>query len=324
MLSTRTHTRLRHIHREIERQRYPSGERLAKELGVGKKTIQRLVKDLKDYYGAEIGHDAERQGYYYKQAPTNLVTALGGVQIDEKDRVPLALGAKALEFVELKDEAKSLRRWIRSISGESLEIPLQELDRIISFQDQGKSLVLHKDLRTLLEAIIRHQSVRFNYRTAYTGEFRERKVDPYHLSYRDGSWYLIGYSHERKGTRVFNLVRCGSIERLRKESFSDPGFDPQSYFLDAGIIQNGKAEAVHWSFHPDVVPRVEERNYHYNYIRKPYLDDDGYLHLEFLHPMVESLVSTVLSFGPDIEVHAPDSLRQQVREKLAQAAKLYG
>ena len=35
----------------------------------------------------------------------------------------------------------------------------------------------------------------------------DRKVDPYHLVFRSGQFYLIGYSHERDAVRVFRLSR---------------------------------------------------------------------------------------------------------------------
>ena len=60
-----------------------------------------------------------------------------------------------------------------------------------------------------------------------------RKVDPYHLLFRDGQFYLLGYSHERDAIRVFRLSRIrGKVAYATKaeRDFRRPtDFDPRVY-----------------------------------------------------------------------------------------------
>ena len=60
-----------------------------------------------------------------------------------------------------------------------------------------------------------------------------RKVDPYHLLFEGGQFYLVGYSHERDDVRVFRLSRIrGKVAYATKaeHDFQRPAdFDPRGY-----------------------------------------------------------------------------------------------
>lgn len=59
-------------------------------------------------------------------------------------------------------------------------------------------------LAPLFGAIAHRATVRFTYK----GE--ERTVDPYHLAFRKGWWYLSAYDHDRQAERQFRLDRFAS------------------------------------------------------------------------------------------------------------------
>ena len=65
------------------------------------------------------------------------------------------------------------------------------------------------------------------------GETEKRKVDPFHLVFRGGQFYLIGHSHERDAVRVFRLSRIqGKVGYASKaeHDFSPPeDFDRRDY-----------------------------------------------------------------------------------------------
>src|SRR5919205_634643 len=46
-------------------------------------------------------------------------------------------------------------------------------------------------------AISRRKTIEFSYYSLQRDEVSERRVDPYHLVFRNGQFYLIGHSHER-------------------------------------------------------------------------------------------------------------------------------
>ena len=82
-------------------------------------------------------------------------------------------------------------------------------------------------------AISRRKTIEFNYYTMERDATEDRKVDPYHLVFRSGQFYLIGRSHERDAVRVFRLSRIqGKVSYATKaeHDFTTPDdFDRRDY-----------------------------------------------------------------------------------------------
>ena len=66
---------------------------------------------------------------------------------------------------------------------------------------------LSQRLAKIETAIFRQKTITFDYYSLQRDSLDARKVDPYHLLFRDGQFYLIGRSHERDAMRVFRLDR---------------------------------------------------------------------------------------------------------------------
>src|ERR671910_718535 len=82
-------------------------------------------------------------------------------------------------------------------------------------------------------AIYRRKRIEFEYYTMQSDATALRKVDPYHLLFEGGQFYLVGYSHERDDVRVFRLSRIrGKVAYSTKaeHDFQRPAdFDPRLY-----------------------------------------------------------------------------------------------
>ena len=92
---------------------------------------------------------------------------------------------------------------------------------------------LSQRLSKIETAISRRKTIEFTYYTMERDETEKRKVDPYHLVFRGGQFYLIGHSHEREAVRVFRLSRIqGKVGYASKaeHDFSPPeNFDRRDY-----------------------------------------------------------------------------------------------
>src|SRR5207253_8324847 len=93
---------------------------------------------------------------------------------------------------------------------------------------------LSQRLAKIETAIFRHKTIVFDYYTMQRDETGPRKVDPYHLLYQGGQFYLLGHSHEREALRVFRLSRIrGKVAYATKAEHDfkgrPAGFDPRAY-----------------------------------------------------------------------------------------------
>ncbi len=92
---------------------------------------------------------------------------------------------------------------------------------------------LSQRLAKIETAISRRKTIEFSYYTMERDATADRKVDPYHLVFRSGQFYLIGYAHERDDVRVFRLSRIqGKVSYATKaeHDFTPPeDFDRRDY-----------------------------------------------------------------------------------------------
>ncbi len=92
---------------------------------------------------------------------------------------------------------------------------------------------LSQRLAKVETAISRRKTIEFEYYTIERDQVSKRKVDPYHLLFQGGQFYLVGFAHERGDMRVFRLSRIKdkvSYATKAEHDFSAPDdFDPWSY-----------------------------------------------------------------------------------------------
>src|ERR687893_98207 len=92
---------------------------------------------------------------------------------------------------------------------------------------------LSQRLAKVETAIFRRKPIVFDYYTMGRDAQEQRKVDPYHLLFRGGQFYLVGHSHERDDVRVFRRSRIrGKVGYASKAEHDFPppeDFDPRVY-----------------------------------------------------------------------------------------------
>jgi predicted DNA-binding transcriptional regulator YafY len=165
-------------------------------------------------------------------------------------------------------------------------------------------------------AIYRRKRIEFEYHTMQSGEVRVRKVDPYHLLFEGGQFYLVGHSHERRAVRVFRLSRIhGKVAYATKaeHDFQRPAeFDPREY---AGRVPwqlgdpIGTAEV--W-VSDDVAWYVERQFGAHGALR------DGIFHTAYALPRL--LISWALGLREHARILGPPELVEEARERVERIA----
>jgi proteasome accessory factor C len=167
-------------------------------------------------------------------------------------------------------------------------------------------------------AIFRRKTIVFDYYTMERDDEGPRRVDPYHLLYRGGQFYLVGGSHERKAIRVFRLSRIrGKVAYATKaeHDFQRPDdFDPRVY-----------SNRIDWQF-GDRVGEAEvwisrrigwqiERHFGRFGQMRPEGDDGD---LVFTTPFANSrqLIAWVLGLGEHARIAGPPGLSAEFAERL--------
>jgi proteasome accessory factor BC len=168
-------------------------------------------------------------------------------------------------------------------------------------------------------AIYRRKRIEFEYYTMQSDATALRKVDPYHLLFEGGQFYLVGYSHERDGVRVFRLSRIrGKVAYATKaeHDFQRPAdFDPRE-FAGRTPWQLGDPVGTAEVWFSDEVSWYVERQFGaYGELR------DNLFHTAYSVPRL--LISWALGLQRHARVEGPPELVDEARERIDRIAELH-
>jgi len=181
---------------------------------------------------------------------------------------------------------------------------------------------LSQRLSKIETAISRRKTIEFTYFTMERGETEKRKVDPFHLVFRGGQFYLIGHAHERDAVRVFRLSRIqGKVGYASKaeHDFSPPeDFDRRDYGSRADW-QLGETKATAKIFIRERIAWLIERDFgSYGALRDAKKSDGapgkGRV-FETSYASERELIAWVLRWRQNAEVLAPDDLREEAEKR---------
>jgi predicted DNA-binding transcriptional regulator YafY len=204
--------------------------------------------------------------------------------------------------------------------------PLSEADS--APVDLGISLSGGRELSQRLSkvetAISRRKTIEFSYYTMESDTVSDRKVDPYHLVYRGGEFYLIGHSHERDADRVFRLSRIrGKVSYATKaeHDFTSPEDFDRRDFGSRADWQMGEIEGRARIFLRDRIAWLVERDFGtYGELRSATKSDGapgkGAI-FETEYASSRQLVGWVLPWRQNARILEPEQLAEEAAERLA-------
>ncbi len=191
---------------------------------------------------------------------------------------------------------------------------------------------LSQRLAKVETAISRRKTIEFEYYSIERDAQSKRKVDPYHLLYQGGQFYLVGHAHERDAMRVFRLSRITdkvSYASKAEHDFTMPeDFNPWAYARRAdwqlgepdGTADVWISERIAWlverdfGHHGDFAP-VTESGTQWRAGSRRVPGPGVVFTTEFAQP--RQLVSWVLGLGEHARLLDPSELVDETAERLS-------
>jgi proteasome accessory factor C len=204
--------------------------------------------------------------------------------------------------------------------------PLTEGDSApidVKLAPSGGGRELSQRLAKIETAISRRKTIEFSYYSMQRDEVSDRKVDPYHLVFRNGQFYLIGHSHERDDVRVFRLSRIrGKVSYATKAEHDfapREDFDRRDYASRADW-QMGEIEGTAKVFLRERIAWLVERDFGgFGELRKATKKDGaparGWIY-ETEYASGRQLVSWVLGWRENAKLLEPADLATDGAERL--------
>jgi proteasome accessory factor C len=316
--------RLYQLHDILRQRRTPvSRQVLMDELGCSQATLYRLVAELRDNLGAPLEQDEDTRGYYYDRSLAGSFE-LPGLWISPDELQALLVARHVLGNVQpglMVEELDGVQQRINQLlDRQGLDFATQP-ERIQIRHDAGRP-VPGELFENVLKALFQRRRLHITYHGRRRDDISEREISPQRLiAYRD-RWYLAAWCHQAEDFRSFALERIRDMRLGEEAALELPAEDISRHFDQAFGIFSGPADHLaHLRFNAEAARWAADEVWHPDQVGR-WLDDGCY-ELSFPFGHQRELLMSILSYGPDVEVLAPESLRTAVRDALEAARSRY-
>lgn len=267
-------------------------------------------------YRADIERHHDGKRIYYRYADPDFSI----------DKTPIS----PEEMDQLKETILMLNRFKGMPHFEWMEELLSKLEDKFHLKSSGDSVIgfeQNLDLRGLekitpiFEAIVNKQVLNIRYKSFKKNKPITCEVHPYYLKQYNNRWFLFGWNTEFGAITNFALDRIEAVSPMLGEYKQKPAdLDFDEYFDDVvGVtIPKGKAEHIVMRVAPDRYPYIKNKPLHpsqHNYDKEFRVTIDVIPNNE--------LIALLLSFGSQLEVLEPQSVREMMREHVKTLNKFY-
>ncbi len=292
---------------------------LEQKLEVSRATMQRLINDLRGY-GAPLEYDRERNGWQYKP---DVAFELPGLWFSHSELVALMTAHELLANAEpslLSEALSPLREKIDALmAAEHLgagELPKRV--RIIRVAGRGPGLCFASAAKALVE----RKQLQFDYHARTTSADSSRTVSPQRLTHYRDNWYLDAWCHERKALRSFALERVANARVSEKPAREIATKKLHDHFATAyGIFAGKPIATARLIFSAHRAQWVAEEMWHP--AQQGIFLPDGRYQLDIPYSHSRELLMDILKNGAEVEIIAPESLRNEAIAQLTAALKKY-
>jgi predicted DNA-binding transcriptional regulator YafY len=314
--------RMLRIHQSLQSNKFPNATRLAAELEVSTKSIQRDLDFMRDRLQLPIEYSPQKFGYHY----TAEVTSFPTMHITEGELVALVIAEKALEQYRGTQFEKPLLSAIRKIEQslpDTISLNLADIEQTISFRTRAEPILNLEIFDALAKATAQRRQLELTYRKAGNREGEVRLIDPYHLANINGEWYLFAFDHARKDIRTFVPARVLAIKQTGKTFPRPQKFSLEKRLRDSFGVHSGVGQFdVVLRFEARVADYVREKKWHESQQLRELKNGDVELSLR-LSSLME-IQRWVLSWGGDVQVLKPRELATSVQQSAQEILRQNG
>lgn len=210
----------------------------------------------------------------------------------------------------------SIRSWLLRTA--SLN---QQLSRSMSLNER----ILLEDIpssETYLSDIIRamksSRCIQVKYRRYTSASSRISILEPYALKLFKQRWYLLAKASDMPYLLLYSLDRMEEVVLTETKFQLSPDFDAEAFFEDCyGTIIDASVEAERISIRVTSSQACYLKSLPLHHSQRLLSEDEEYSVFELYLKPTYDFLQALLSYGSELEVIAPVSLRNQMQEEVA-------
>ena len=285
--------------------------------GVSKRTIQNDIANLElPPYNIRLDEklkNGRRRLYRY----INTDDTLHLFRMNDKERHKVQDAIRVLNDYEGEPLYDWARMLLMQVEGGMFD---EDMSTIVSFQSNPDLKGL-SHFGKLLLAIISKRVLKMRY-TPFGKDTITVKIHPYHLKQYNDRWYLIGHVEGYHSYGHYPLDRIEDFEEIAVK-YLEPEEDFEGYFDDVvGVtVPEGDPQDITIKVYKESMGFFSTKPLHLSQRVIEHTDD--YMIIVINVKTNYELDSKILSFGPSVEVLAPESYRSHISEKIRASIKNY-
>jgi len=296
---------------------------IEEELECSHATAERLIKDMRLHLNAPIEYNRDANGYYYNKN-SQYKYELPGLWFNSSELYALLITYQLLSSVEpglLDSHISPFKKKIESLL-KTDKIPEGGLARRVRILKIASRRPNPKHFSLVATSLLTRKRLFIEYMGRERGTLTQREISPQRLIYYRDNWYLDAWCHLRNELRSFSIELINSSRFITVDAQDIDANELEAHYTSSYGIFAGKATQIALlMFHKTVARWVADEQWHPK--QKGQFTLDGSYELEIPYRDPRELIMDILKYGPDVEVLKPTSLRNQVQQKLQQAAANY-
>jgi predicted DNA-binding transcriptional regulator YafY len=311
------------LHRLLDgRRTVISRQTLMDELEMSRSKLTRLITEFRNKLDAPLIFDKEHGGYRFNTA-------------DGRHHLPglWFTGEELHALVSLNHLLQTLQPGLL----DHLLAPIRtRLDNILQTEHLGGGEVQKRirilamaarannmrHFQTVAGAVLQRKRLSIQYYNRDRDQTGTREISPQRLTHYRDNWYLDAWCHQKKALRIFAVECIRQAIALRKTAKLMPDATLNRELASAyGIFAGPPVATAVLRFTAHRARWVADETWHPEQ-QSRWLDDGRY-ELSLPYSRDTELIMDILKHGPDVEVIAPEALKEAVIKQLDQARSRY-
>ena len=288
-------------------------------------TLTRDIEFLRSQLNAPLVFDPVLMAYRLENGnDLGSTHELPGMWFNETEIHALLSMESLLESIQpglLAPHIAPLKQRLNSLLSQGNNIPDEIRRRVLLLSATPRHLRLDQ-FEMCSTATLSRQRLKLLHHDRHDDTVNQREVSPQRIVRYKENWYLDTWCHQREAIRTF------SIDALRGAEILDrPAIEVTEEELNAvlasgyGIYAGAEVSWATLRFTPWQGRWTSNEIWHPE--QRSHYDAEGRYVLEVPYSATTELIMDVLKYGPEVEVLGPDSLRQEVANRLSRASAQY-
>ncbi len=269
------------------------------------------IRNMRTIYGAPIKFERYNQGYCYTEPGFSIREfPLTHAEIE-------ALDFSTALFQQLKNTRmfKQFENAINKVTeGYRVSKIIGKSEKQILQVEEPVKTEENEWLQVILKAIVESSCLQITYQ-AFGKEKKEHEFSTYLLKEYRNRWYAVGYSKRASNILILAMDRITNVATCKEKYISDDKFIPEDFFkYSFGITQvhDAKPQTIILSFSPGQASYIISQPLHAS--QKVILENEHEVQTEMKVYITEELKMAILSYGQEVKVLAPKSLKTELKK----------